>query len=249
MREVIKPESRRAGVYISSLWMLTLAGAAWGAGIYLSRAWPPSSKVGLVVFFGLLAVSLSHLADAGRESRSPLLADLCGWIGESKGRNFLLGSIAASYVLFLHPYIVDQLPSASLMEWGIVCLIAWCLYRSLNSRLEELHCLPLILSSWERHTQKLVRKEDERIRRLSSLQAEFVEDGNRDRLLTYLSQILRENGWAEARIKEILSPLSVYREERRPWPWKRRIKYRNLRIRQRILEEIINQIAERRGNP
>ena len=242
---------RKARPYIAGLWVLIIGCVVWGAGAYLSRFWLPSNKIGLSIFSGLLVVSISYLADIGRSSQNLFLADICRWIGESKGRNFLLAGLFAFYILFLHPYITGKFSSAPFIEWGVVCFILWRLYESMKSRLEELYSSPLMLSSWERHAQKLAKRGDERISRLSAIQAEFVEEGIKERLLRYLVQLLKESGWPEVRIQEILLPLSAYQEEKVPWfafgRQKKRLKYKNLRTRQEILEGIMYQIGEEKS--
>ena len=181
------------------------------------------------------------------ESTNRFVADTYQWAAKSRFLMFLVGALLYSYVAFIRPMMADSFAYTSLVEWAIVCLVAWRVYRGVRLSIRDRYSAPLELATWEKHTQELEEKTDAKLERLGAIQKEFVEMGHRHGLLVGLVVMLHKNGWSEDRIRQSLLPLIDHRDEKVPWytfVWDQKsIQSRNENARQQVLNAVINNVT------
>ncbi len=217
--------------------------------LLLFRAyWAGADLAGAIILAGFATSALSMLAHYGETSSNRFVADLCRWLAASGGRMFFLGAFLLAYVALLRPWIVDNFAYAPLLEWGIVCFVAWRVYRGVRFLLKNRYSAPLKESKWERHAQESAEQADERLVFLSRIQKEFVEMGLRPRLLVNLIVTLNANRWEPDEMCAALIPLINFQGERVPWYafiWdQNRIQTRNQARRRDILERVMANVTQ-----
>lgn len=214
--------------------------------------WQFSTAVGMVLLVGFLTTAIASLADYGRKSTNRFVADICEWATESRFKMFLLGALLYSYLALIRPLIADSFSYTPIIEWAIVCLVAWRVYRGVKKAIGERYSAPLKLSTWEKHTQEVGEREDTELVYLSTIQKEFVEKGQRSSLIVNLVVMLYENGWDMDRIGHALVRLINHEDQKVPWYafiWdENRIKHRNEEERKKVLSEIISNVMQQSGS-
>lgn len=234
--------------FFTSLGWLFLGLLSWKGAIHFAEQWASSGQVGVILFSVFAVLSITSLLSLGRGSKISWLADLCKWASDSPGKNFVATGLAASYFIFLRPYLVQRLSFVGIIEWGLILLFAWRLLEEIKFRLESQYTLPLFFPSWKRHVPLVEERGDEHLWGIRNLEEEFVERGKSAGLLRYLQEVLAQNNWAQSEIEKFLKPLKEYRGAKAPRfspPWqKRRLRLRELRNRQRILEKLMEQVGK-----
>lgn len=214
--------------------------------------WEFAPSVGVGILVGFVASAVSSLAKYGEYSKTRFVVDACQWMAQSHLRMFVLGALLYSYVALIRPLIADNFTYMPIVEWGIVCLIAWRVYRGVRTTIRDRYSAPLKLSTWGKHAQELEEKLDADLARLGDIQKEFVEKGNRSGLLVSLVIMLYENGWDEDRICHTLVPLIHHEDNKMPWyafVWEqRRIQSRSENARKKLLADVISTIMQQPGN-
>ncbi len=220
-----------------SLWQVLAA---------FSDSWAPMNRIGLVLFAGMLAVAIANIGAYGEKLKNPFIADASRWLRQSPHVKFILGALIAAYIIFIRPAIVGVFRYAPLIEWVIVCIAAWRLFEGIKSGLKT-HCAVLLQESdWRKHVQQIADRQGLDFIHLGDIQHGFVTQGDRDALLIYLVLLLNDNSLPVAEINRILHPLISHQDAKMPWfafGWEqRRILRRNEKERQRILNEIMENL-------
>lgn len=220
-----------------SLWQVLAA---------FSDSWAPMNRIGLILFAGMLAVVISNIGAYGERLKNPFIVDASRWLGQSPHVKFILGALIAAYIIFIRPAIVGIFRYAPLIEWLLVCLAAWRLFKGIKSGLKT-HCsVELQEADWRKHVQQIADRQGLDFIHLGDIQQRFVSQGDRDSLLIYLVLLLNDNGLPVAEINQILHPLINHQDAKMPWfafGWEqRRILRRNEKKRQPILKEIMENL-------
>jgi hypothetical protein len=211
-----------------------------------SGSWAPMNRVGLVLFAGMLAVSLSNIGVYGERLKNPFIADASRWLRQSQEMKFILGALIAAYIIFIRPAIVGVFRYAPLIEWVLVCIAAWRLFKGIKSGLKT-HCAVILQEAdWRKHVQQIADRQGVDFIHLGDIQQHFVSQGDRDSLLIYLTLLLNDNGLPVAEIDRILHPLINHKDTKMPWfafGWEQqRILKQNQKERQRILDEVMENL-------
>jgi len=206
------------------------------------------NQVGLILFVGMLAVSLSNIGVYGERLKNPFIADTSRWLRQSPHVKFILGALIAAYIIFIRPAIVGVFRYAPLIEWVLVCIVAWRLFKGIKSGLKT-HCAVILQEAdWRKHVQQITDRQGLDFIHLGGIQHGFVTLGNRDALLTYLVLLLNDNRLPVAEISRILHPLINHQDAKMPWfafGWEqRRILRQNEKRRQRILDDIMENLED-----
>jgi hypothetical protein len=222
-----------------SLWLFLAA---------FSGYWSRASDIGLILFAGMLALAITNVGVYGERLKNPFIADASRWLRQSPHVKFILGAFIAVYIIFIRPAIVGIFRYAPLIEWGLVCFVAWRLFRGIKSGLKT-HCaVSLQEADWRKHVQQITDRQGADFIHLGNIQHGFVTHGDRDALLIYLALLLNENRLAVAEISRILHPLMNHQDAKMPWfafGWEqRRVLRRNEKERQRILDEIMENLED-----
>jgi len=124
-----------------------------------SGSWAPMNRVGLVLFAGMLAVSLSNIGVYGERLKNPFIADASRWLRQSQEMKFILGALIAAYIIFIRPAIVGVFRYAPLIEWVLVCIAAWRLFKGIKSGLKT-HCAVILQEAdWRKHVQQIADRQ------------------------------------------------------------------------------------------
>ena len=252
--------SRLAGLLSELSWgrQVYPAGAALGQFIVglsiwqflaaFSDYWDPINRIGLILFTGMLAVSLSNIGVYGERLKNPFISDASRWLRQSPHVKFILGAFIAAYIIFIRPAIVDFFRYAPLIEWGLVCIAAWRLFKGIKTGLNT-HCaVTLQEADWRKHVQQITDRQGTDFTHLGDIQHGFVNQADRDALLIYLTLLLNENRLPLDEISRILHPLINQQDAKMPWfafGWEqRRVLMRNEKERRRILDEIMENLKD-----
>jgi hypothetical protein len=235
------PPSNALGQFLVGLSMWQFLAA-------FSDSWNPMNRIGLILFAGMLAVSLSNIGVYGERLKNPFIVDASRWLRQSLHVKFILGAFIAAYIIFIRPAIVSVFRYAPLIEWGVVCIAAWRLFRGIKSGLKT-HCAVVLQEAdWRKHVQHITDRQGTDFIHLGDIQHGFVTQGDRDALLVYLVLLLNENRLPVAEISQILHPLINHQDAKTPWfafGWEQqRVLRRNEKERQRILDEIMENLKD-----
>jgi hypothetical protein len=230
-----------------SLGQLIMGFSLWRAVGYYGLYWKPSEGIGLVLMIGMSALALSTLGLLGDKTRYSLIADLCAWLRASPAGKFLGGAALAAYLIFLRPRLFKYVPYAFLIEWTLLCLIIWQIYRDIHNILRARHTAVPIETDWQKHVQQIDDLIDEDFSKIGLLQRDFVELGNRRDLLNYLKQVLLNNKLTDDQINEDLRDLIEYSDKKIRWYviwiWRKRRVQNNLQNRKQALQNTIRNLT------
>ena len=196
---------------------------------------------------GVIALGMAKFGAYGEESRTSFIADVCSWMTRSQLKIFIIGAFLGLYFAVIRPAIADALSFMPLVEWAVVCLAVWYIYRSARIRIEA-HSSSPFFPVWERYTPEMERVMDEDFAHLSRIQQAFVEEGQKDYLVVYLATLLNKMGVSQARTSTLLHPLIEYEDARSPWypfNWNQAgIMEKNKQTRLKILGDVVTSLKD-----
>lgn len=240
------PLGRRLYPAGNALGQFVVGLSMWQFFACFSDLWHPMSRIGQVLFAGMLAVSLSTLGAYGERARNIFVTDASRWLKQAPHAKFCLGALIACYIIFVRPAIVGVFYYAPLVEWGLVCALAWRLFEGVKSGFGRDGAVVFQNVEWRRHMQQVRNRQDADFTYRSRIQRGFVDDGVRDPLLRCLASLMDENRLTAAETDRILHPLMEYQDVRAPWfacRWgRRRVERRNRRNRQCVLDEVMGDL-------
>jgi len=189
----------------------------WQCYTAFSPSWPPAGGIGLVFLVAMLVLAVSSISSYGQRSLNPILVDAAYWLNEGPAGKFFLGAFIATYLIFVRPAIFSFFPSAFLIEWLVFCLVSWGIFAGIRNFLKNRYSRVLPESDWQRHVQEVNYLADEDFVKLVMLQKDYVENGERHRLLEYLKTILTRNGFYGDQIGGTLNPIARQKDIQAPW--------------------------------
>lgn len=206
------------------------------------------SMIGTSIFIGFSVGAVASLASYGKQSAIRFLADACHLAARHHLQISFLGAFLYSYFQIIRPYVTEEFQYAPLVEWGIVFLVVWLVYRGVKLQIKDRYSTPLKLSGWEKHAQQVDITDDPLFVRLEIIQKEFVERGRRQSFLVNLIVILHENGLELDDIGNALVPLINYQDMKIPWYaffWdQKRVDSKNESARNKVLNDIMDAIIQ-----
>jgi len=235
----------------NALGQLLVGLSMWQFLACFSDLWSPMNGIGLMLFAGMLAVSSSNIGVLGARLRNPFVRDVSRWFRQSPEAKFILGAVIAAYIMFVRPAIVKAFYHAPLIEWGLVCFIAWRLFEGIKAGLAADCAVSLQHAEWRKHLQQVANRQDSDFKDRTSMQRAFVAHGDRDALLEYLTLVLDDNGLPDVERSRVLRPLVAHQDVGTPWflfRWQqRRVFRRNEKERQRVLDQIVESLKDIAG--
>ncbi len=205
-------------------------------------------SVGRVILAGCITSSIAALARYGEISGNKYVAETGKLISNSGGHLFILGAFIYSYISFIRPVITAGFSYTPLVEWGIVCIGVFWMYRRIKSSVHTITFTDSSIAA-KKHTQQIEEIVDKYIEELGTMQEVFVEKGQRDRLLITVIELLLENRWERDHIISVTSPLINYEKPQVPWYsslWSQNSLEKNEREKRRkILYDIINRMVSK----
>ncbi len=230
----------------NALGQLLVGLSMWQFLACFSDLWSPMNGIGLMLFAGMLAVSSSNIGVWGARLQNPFVRDISRWFRQSPEAKFILAALIAAYIMFVRPAIVEAFYHAPLIEWGLVCFIAWRVFEGIKSGLAADCAVSLQHAEWSKHLQQVANRQDRDFKDRTSMQRAFVTHGDRDALLEYLTLVLDENGLPAVERRRVLHPLVAHQDVGTPWflfRWqRRRVLRRNEKERQRVLDQIVESL-------
>ena len=218
----------------------------WRVFSAFSPSWTPSRGIGLVALTGMLTVAASGLGEYGLKSKYPIIADTANWLKTGPVRNFYLGVLFAAYFIFIRAPLMKATPWGPVIEWLIVCGIAWYIFATAKGSLDDKYCLPVKETAWQKHAQEISESVSEDFKQLVRLQEGFIQRSDKDSLVGSLQQTLKANKFGDDEINSMLETLSGHKDRKIPWyafgVWKRRILVKNHQIRRQVLARTIKSL-------
>ncbi len=196
------------------------------------------SKIGLVIFAGMLGLALSNAGHYGKNSKNPFIADASQWLMHSGTVKFLTGALIATYILFIRPLIVAHFKYAVILEWLIICFLGWRLFSGIKNGIRTRSAVDVHEVDWQKHVQFINTLQGADFPQLREIQESFTEFGSRDALLIYLTLLLHNNKTAPEEITRILHPIINYHDAKMPWfafGWEQRHVMKQNEIRRRLV--------------
>ena len=189
----------------------TAALLAWVIGTGMANLGHGLVLGGALAGTGMYFMALSHLAVYAERSSNRIIADLSGWLAESRIRALLLGMNIAFYVLLLRPVLYEYLWLAPLYEYAaLLVLMLVILTRVVNLlRTEESADSPEspAWTDWSHHRQSLASRPDRRMEITAGLRQAFVERGEWKTLWTYMMGLLHRSGASVESVRKVCRPL------------------------------------------
>jgi len=187
--------------------------------IPISLPWNLGSSLDKIVLLGFALASIASLFGVFKDFSNPYLR----YLGEKLGSNLFSVLELAIFVLLyffnIRSYLIDMYPvyiPLPLIEWGVVCMISWSLYRKLKHETKVSLSEPLKLGDWTRLQQKVGYHMDQELIDVSKLTEEFVEDGAKEGILVYITTVLLMNNVEQEAIEKVVSKLVDYQDT--PYP-------------------------------
>jgi hypothetical protein len=218
----------------------------WRAFSVFYPSWSPSRGIGLILFIGMLTVAVSGLGEYGLKSKYPIFVDSSDWLKTSPVGKFYLGTLFATYFIFIRPAVMSATPWGHIIEWLIVCGISWYIVATAKASLDDKYCLPVKETDWQKHSQEISESVSEDFKRLVRLQEGFVRRSDKVNLVDSLQQTLKLNNMSDDEINSLLANIKEHKDRKVPWyafgVWKRRILMKNHQIRREVLAKTISNL-------
>ncbi|MFC2059281.1 hypothetical protein ACFLTS_06595 [Chloroflexota bacterium] len=230
----------------NAIGQLLIGYGVWQSLTAFSDSWTHISGIGLIVFAGMIAVAISNLGVYAQNIKNPFVADTARWLRQAQASKFCLGAAITAYIIFARPAIIDAFRYSTMIEWAIVCFIAWRLFTGVRSGLRTRYMLDIEEQEWRKHVQKIAHLPDRDLTHLSEILQRFVDYGQRDSLLVHLTLILDDNNLHQHEISQILAPIINHHDREIPWfafGWEQRlILKQNQRNRQHLLDNVMHRL-------
>lgn len=210
-----------------------------------SGLWSPASGIGFILLVAMSSLALANLSAYTRKAPIHFIADPSKWLRRSHNGVFLLGALSATYFIFIRPGMA-ALPYSQIIEWAIVCFVAWRLLTNVKNGLEAHYSVPVKEANWQKHVQQVDESVDDNFVDLCEMQKRFVDESKQDEIIGYLNRLLNKNGIQQQELGRIISPIADYHDRKPPWytfgRWRKRILKNNRRNRQNALNNIVKNL-------
>jgi hypothetical protein len=206
--------------------------------------------VGQFIDLGVTIAAVFTLFAMFKTSKNPYLAALGGISG-----NYLfsvsLSLIGALYYGFFMGGLSALAPSirnlSPYVEWTGICVFAALIFTIMRRGMQGSIIVRDRLGQWKRHLQQITSYKGDRFVDFTKMVEDFVQRGDKDKLLVKLTLYLNENRVADEEISTILTDLINYEDEKKPVISRSgrstQIDQENMEKRLEILQRTITSIA------
>lgn len=210
--------------------------------------------VGQFIDLGVTIAAVFTLFAMFKTSKNPYLAALGGISG-----NYLfsvsLSLIGALYYGFFMGGLSALAPSirnlSPYVEWTGICVFAALIFTIMRRGMQGSIIVRDRLGQWKRHLQQITSYKGDRFVDFTKMVEDFVQRGDKDKLLVKLTLYLNENRVADEEISTILTDLINYEDEKKPVISRSgrstQIDQENMEKRLEILQRTITSIAPAGG--
>jgi len=218
-----------------------------------SGAMMPSEMVaaiGQFISLGVTIAAIFTLFAVFKTSKNSYLAALGGISG-----NYLfsvsLSMIGALYYGFFMGGLSALAPSirnlSPYVEWTGICVFAALIFTVMRRGMQGSIIVRDRLGQWKRHLQQITSYKGDRFVDFTKMVEDFVQRGEKDKLLVKLALYLNENRVADEEISTLLTDLINYEDAKKPVISRRgrstEIDEENMKKRLEVLQRTINSIA------
>lgn len=215
---------------------------------------PPelAAAIGDFINLGITIAAVFTIFAVFKNSRNPYLSALGGISG-----NYLfsvsLSLIGALYYGFFLGGMSTFAPSISnlspYVEWTGICVFAALIFTIMRRGMQGSIMVKNKLGDWKKHLQQITTYKGDRFVGFTEIIDDFVERGNRERLLVRLALFLHENRVGDDEISSLLAEIVNYEDEKMPLISRRgrtsTIENENLVRRLDVLQRTITRIVPR----
>lgn len=249
---LIEKASKRRTI---SMWLLILAFSVFAFLLLknvvnnLAGTVSPTYMFFLYVSFsflgGSIVLTLGFLFNLFEDSSNRTLASMSNLISSGYKWNFIVGFSLTVYLSFVRPPLIEQNPTLTIVEWSIIAVVLAVLYINVRIISKELY-VDSKSTEWRKHVQTVDREVPEEFDHLTFLQERFVNKGNKEPLLVYLTIHLHNIGKSEQQVMQTLSPL-IYYYDKQPSifafpPLKENLARKNKDNRKKLLQDLMVEI-------
>lgn len=142
----------------------------------------------------------------------PKVRKASAWLSKDTIGKIVIGVLIGFYIFFVHPKVYAIDPTWTLIgEWLFVAVVAVGGYLSIRSKVSGISA-PLIVENWKKHQQELEFKTTEELTTLAENVEEFLDYGNKNYILLYLTNFLFEKNVDVEQINLALTELINYQD-------------------------------------
>lgn len=206
-----------------------------------------------VLPFGLTVLSFTSLALYGTDSKSRVLSSGSEWLLNSRLKIAVGLCLLAIYFTIFRPLFLAGFQYLPIIDWGIIAYTAWRLFNSARPEVtkEESEEPFEGKTSYRRHEQEVEETYDDELTDLERAQEIFVEEGRKEDLAARLMKVIDESEIRNEKMSSLIAPLVNHRDKPVPgfaldWT-KERAKRKNKKNRKAVVDQIMNEIEERKG--
>ena len=186
-----------------------------------SSTTPPEliSAVGEFVNLGVTIAAIFTLMAVFKTSGNPYLSAL-GGIASNYLFSVSLSLIGALYYGFFLGGLSSFAPSISnlspYVEWTGICVFAALIFTVMRRGMQGSIIVEDRLGQWKKHLQNVTTYKGDRFVGFTEIIDEFIEKGDKQRLLIRLTLFLHENHVADDEISRLLAELIGYEDQKKP---------------------------------
>jgi len=178
------------------------------------------STLNELLYLGFIVATAVSLLGVFKNSRNPYLSILGGI-----GSNYILVVTASVVGSLYFNYFQGRLASISpgianlspYIEWTAICIVAAFIYTRTRKGIQTSMMEEAKLGEWIKHVQEVSMYKGDRFVGFTEMINEFLERGQRDRLLVKLTMFLKENGVEDEDISLMISDLINYEDAKKPF--------------------------------
>jgi hypothetical protein len=213
---------------------------------------PVSDQVRLIreiITWGFVSGALLTLVGTFKESRNPFMSQ----IGEITSNYFTVMAISLIGTLYINIVrgrvtevnpVIGQL--APYIEWTGIVILGSIIFTVMRRGMNESMMVPAEIGEWRKHVQEISPTKGEELENFTRIIMEFVEKGNKERIIVRLFNFLDLNRASESEMTEILEDIINHEDEKAP-SFSRKgvaesIGKRNQEQRFDVLEKTVNRI-------
>jgi hypothetical protein len=242
----VNHRERQFSPAITALGQIIMGISLWAGLNLFVFDWSPAGGIGIIIFSAMTAAAISNLGYYGENSGSDFIAEISHWIKLSSTVILFIAGLIAAFFVFIRPAMYSHFTYAFIIEWLIICAIAWRIFATVKNHLKKRYVVPAIEDNWRKHIQKVENIADEEFCKLVMLQEEYIETGTRRDLLNYLERLLFYNGFDSDEINLKLRSIIEHNDKKVPWYligfWRRRLITKNQQERRKALNDTIENL-------
>jgi hypothetical protein len=175
--------------------------------------------VGQFINLGVTIAAVFTLFAVFKTSQNPYLSAL-GSIASNYLFSVSLSLLGALYYGFFLGGLSSFAPSITnlspYIEWTGICVFAALIFTVMRRGMQDSMMAKNRLGEWKKHLQQVTTYKGDRFVGFTEIIDDFVERGNRDRLLVRLALFLHENRVSDDEISTLLAELINYEDEKKP---------------------------------